>query len=82
MNQKITDLFNKFAGKEVLSPIMSMPDPVIAEMKQLANDNGLKLRVWFPNTVGTMDYQPDRVNAHIEKGADGKYRVSNRFNLG
>jgi hypothetical protein len=30
----------------------------------------------------TMDYRLDRVNARIEKGNDGKWRVGQRFNLG
>jgi hypothetical protein len=29
-----------------------------------------------------MDYRTDRVNAHVDKGADGKYRVGNTFNIG
>ena len=40
------------------------------------------LRVWWDGIMGTMDFRTNRVNAHIEKEADGKYRVSNRFNIG
>lgn len=57
-------------------------DPLIQEMKKTAEDNGLQLRLWLPGSMGTMDFRTDRVNAHIEKSADGKYRVSSRFNLG
>lgn len=58
------------------------PEPLVQEMEKTASDNGLTLRVWLPGIVGTMDYRTDRVNAHIEKETDGKYRVSSRFNIG
>src|SRR4051812_40315344 len=57
-------------------------DPTLEAMKKAANDKGLRLRVWWPGIMGTMDYDTRRVNAHIEKAQDGKWRVSNRFNLG
>lgn len=57
-------------------------DPVLKEMHEEAKKNGLSLRVWWKGVVGTMDYRTDRVNAHIEKGDDGKWRVSPRFNIG
>ena len=37
---------------------------------------GSKLfRVWFPDSGGTMDWKPDRVNVYIKKGDDG-YRIT------
>src|SRR5689334_1446429 len=57
-------------------------DPTVEEMRDEAKKNGLTLRVWWDGVAGTMDFRTNRVNAHIEKGADGKYRVSNRFNIG
>jgi hypothetical protein len=82
MAQDLTKLFNKFAGKEVQSPVSSKIDPTISEMKKLAEDNGLKLRLWYPGMMGTMDFKGNRINAYVEKGADGKYRVSNEFKIG
>jgi hypothetical protein len=79
MTQNITEIFNQFAGKEVQP---DANDPTLLAMKKAASDNGLKLRVWFPGMISTMDYRTDRVNAHVGKGADGKYRVSGRFNIG
>ena len=81
-NLDLSALFNKFVGKEVQSPVLSSPDPVIEEMKEVACDNGLVLRVWFPGMMGTMDHRLDRLNARIEKDADGKWRVGSKFNLG
>jgi hypothetical protein len=72
-------------GKEVeydrITPA-DQNDPTLSEMRKAANDNCLKLRVWWPGIVGTTDFRTDRVNAHIEKCADGKWRVSDRFSIG
>ena len=57
-------------------------DPVVKEMSDEAAKNGLSLRLWWPGIMGTMDYNTSRVNAHIEKEADGKYRISPHFSLG
>jgi hypothetical protein len=57
-------------------------DPTVQEMRDEAKKHGLKLRLWWPGIAGTMDFRTDRINAHIEKEADGKYRVSKRFNIG
>lgn len=75
-------LFNKFAGREVLHPMAMGIDPTIQEMQRVAWDNGLVMRVLLPGAVGTKDVRTNRINVHIEEGADGKYRVSNRFNIG
>ena len=60
-----------------------LSDPTLQEMRRLANDNGLKLRFWFPpDSTGQDDFRDDRVNAYVEKAADGKYRVSKKFTVG
>jgi hypothetical protein len=98
----ITQIFNKFAGREI--PMIETSrtidiggkaytiddvkfadanDPTVQEMKKTAEDHGLHLRLFWPShSMGTMDYRTNRVNAHIEKGADGKYRVSSQFSIG
>ncbi len=57
-------------------------DPTLDALKKAVNDKGMSLRVWFPGMMGTMDYRTDRVNANVDKGADGKYRVSGGFSIG
>ncbi len=57
-------------------------DPVLEAMQKEAAKNGLSLRVWWPGLAGTADFRDARVNAHIEKGTDGKWRVGKRFDLG
>ncbi|MDE1151443.1 MAG: hypothetical protein PW788_02805 [Micavibrio sp.] len=93
----VSHIFNKFAGKEVPMKeeefdfkghkytqvkLADENDATVKEMRDAAKDAGLRLRLWLPGTMGTMDFRMDRVNARIEKEADGKYRVSPRFNLG
>lgn len=57
-------------------------DPVISELRQAAEKAGLKLRLWLPGSVGTMDYRTDRLNVRVEKETDGKYRISKHMNIG
>jgi hypothetical protein len=75
MEKDITSLFNKFAGKELRHPNTYDIDPVQEEMAKIAKDNGLRLRVWFPGSIGTCDYDLSRVNVHVNRDPDGKYRI-------
>ena len=45
-------------------------------IKELRVQVGDRLRVWFPNTHGTMDHDLTRCNARIEKGVDGVFRIT------
>lgn len=57
-------------------------DPAITELTTAVQAAGLRLRLWLPNTMGTMDFRRDRLNVHVAKEADGKYRIQPNFNLG
>lgn len=86
MSDKITEIFNKFAGREVgvaaNGYTIAENDPTITEIKKEAEANGLTLRVWTPGAMGTMDYSEDRLNVHLARGEDNKYRVKNYFDIG
>ena len=101
MRKDVSDIFNKFAGREVpmheekktmqigcvikkftAVSLADEKDPVLKEMSKEARKNGMTLRVLWPGKGYTPDYIRTRVNAHIEKGADGKYRVSPKFDIG
>ena len=72
-------------GKHYDVPIVEpadKDDATLAEMKQVAEQNGLILRLWWEGIMGTMDYRTDRINAHIEKGNDGKWRIADKFDIG
>lgn len=75
----------RIGGKGQPRTVVRLADPqnpIIADIRAAAADAGLYLRLWLPGSVGTRDIRSDRVNAHIEKSADGKYRVANRFHIG
>ena len=72
---------NKPAPVNVVK-LRNAQDPVLGAMKNIAEKHGLKLRIWWPGKIGTRDYKPNRVNAYLEKQADGKYRISNKFHIG
>ncbi len=80
MRKNVSELFNKFAGKEV-DPSKGKLDPVVQGMTNVAKANGLTLRVWYPGSLGTMDYRTDRVNAHVVKSGS-KFIVQNSFMIG
>ena|SRR6218665_3063853 len=75
----------RMGGKDQTRTVARLADPqnpIIAEMRAAAADADLRLRLWLPGSVGTRDFRHDRVNAHVEKGSDGQYRVANRFHIG
>jgi hypothetical protein len=96
VNFNLSAQFQRFAGKEVevietthqtkYGPMISThlvePNPIIEELKQAVTDAGLKLRLWLPDRMGIMDYRTDRLNVHVGKEADGKYRISPAFTIG
>jgi hypothetical protein len=57
-------------------------DPAITELSAAVKAAGLHLRLWLPDSMGTMDYRLDRLNVHIRKEDDGKYRIQPGIGLG
>lgn len=51
-------------------------DETMRDVRELVETCNMKLRVWMPNTVGTMDIDGERVNVHIDAGEDGSYSVT------
>lgn len=92
---KANDDFDSFIGQPIIvqegeyerkgvkypNPSIAQGDPTLAALRGACEAIGLSLRVWLPNTVGTMDFNLRRLNVHIEKGVDGVYRIA-RANLG
>lgn len=77
---KVTEKDVKFdiGGRtiETVDYKLSAKDPVIGELKKEAAKAGFSLRVWLPNTVGTMDHRMNRLNVKIGKADDGAYRIN------
>lgn len=61
---------------------LAKDDPAVAELNAAVKKANLSLRLWLPGMMGTMDYRLNRLNAHVEKAADGKYRIGSSFTLG
>lgn len=80
----IAALFNKFVGKELKDPqrVTCDLDHVYEEMKQVANDNGLELRLHFPGRPSTPDYREKRVNVLVKESADNRFVVGKTFGMG
>ncbi len=97
MDNNISRAFNKFAGREIPMTkevhefrgkkyesvrIEDENHPTLVEMRELAESMGLKLRLWTPDSMGTMDYRLDRLNAHVVEDPTGKFVISSKFDLG
>lgn len=89
-DKKLTAQFNKFIGREVqCTPATSerrstydAADPVLSELREAAKKAGFSVRVWLPDSFGTMDYRTNRLNVSIHQEADGKYRIQDDFRIG
>ena len=88
MALSLEEVFNKFAGKEIQvtetdrGVQIAKSDKTVSELKKAIEEAGFRLRLWMPNSMGTCDFRTDRVNVHVGKGKDGKYRVGKKFNIG
>ena len=96
MRPSDTDLskkFSRFAGREVNARektrnvkigevSLDEKDPAVAALATAVRKAGLELRLWIPGMAGTCDYRLNRLNAHVEKSDDGKFRIGSSFTLG
>jgi len=57
-------------------------DPTVQEMRAVAEEHGMVLRLWFSKAVSSCDYRTDRLNAYVVKGRDGRYRIGKDFHVG
>jgi hypothetical protein len=62
--------------------VIDRNDPTVREMEKTASDNGLVLRFIWAGAAHTDDWRSNRVNAHLAQGGDGRWRVSNKFEIG
>jgi hypothetical protein len=71
------------AGKSCVQKELSPPagDSVLEELRDDADRLGLSLRVWYPGMAGTMELNPRRLNVHIEKAEDGKWRIAGNISI-
>ncbi len=81
----LASLFGRFSGRAI-APIDSLQDPadpVFAEMRQVAEENGYDLRViWGERSAMHTDYNPKRANIHMQRQPDGTWCVGHHFHAG
>ncbi len=70
---RVLELKNLKTKHEYVEHEIVEGDATIAELRARA---GARLRIWLPGTVGIMNYDLSRVNAHIEKSEDGVFRIT------
>jgi len=51
-------------------------DETMRDIRVLVESQDGILRVWFPNSIGTMEMRDERVNVQVDKGEDGSYSVT------
>jgi hypothetical protein len=47
-------------------------DPIIKEIEAVHSN----VRIWLPDSCGTCDWMPSRLNVHITEGPTGVYTIS------
>ena len=55
--------------------------PAVTGLRDEAARLGLQLRIWIPGMVATTELNPNRLNVHVEKSSDGRYRISERMSM-
>ena len=65
--------FGKFIGLKVTKNPF---DQTLEQVKEECKSQNLILRVWFPDTIGTMDYRNDRINCSIEENENKELVIS------
>ncbi len=83
-NLDLSAIFGKFAGQQVKDPnrLTADIDTVAEQMRDTAKQHGLTLRLKFPGMMYTQDAKPNRVNADVEKDANGALRIKGNFRIG
>ena len=83
-NLNLTAIFGKFAGQPLKDPrrLTADIDTVAEQMREIAKQHGLTLRLKFPGMMHTQDARRDRVNADVERDAAGNFRVKGNFRIG
>lgn len=93
---KLLEKFNKYAGREVYvhekqkffmnhgftERKLFMRDPAIKEMTKEAKAEGLEVKFWMPDEKNLLKASNKRLNVHIERDEDKKWRIQSNMRLG
>lgn len=73
-----------FAGQQVQIEDVRLADtnhPVLQDLRKTAKECGMDVRIWHPGMIATMEFNANRLNIHIEKSSDGKWRIAEHMNM-
>ena len=75
--EKISKLFSKYAGKNLDGLFSHEGCPLLDEVHDVAEKNGLKLRVFFAGVADRHDWSspPDRVTVYPYRRYDGSFYI-------
>lgn len=91
---KLSAIFEKYAGRAVETYTNPAPasrgaverldpqDQTVAALRAELEAEGVSLRLWMPNGIGTMDFKPNRMNVHVGPDNQGVYRLARTFRMG
>lgn len=80
---RITETPHRIGDSEAIEYSQPDPDdPVIREIREIAARRGMRLRLQWPGMMGDTSMRGSRMNLAVEKGDDGKWRVSDDMHFG
>jgi len=81
IEEKYSRTNHKGETKEYVEETYDENDATISEIRVAAREADLRLRVWTPKTVGTMDFRTDRINVKMENVGEGFFQIK-QINVG
>lgn len=66
----------EIGGEKYDMPYYDSQDPILTEIAQEITTMGWKVRLWLPDTVGTMDYRMDRINVYVMETSLDKFAIT------
>lgn len=90
MSQKLTDIFNKYVGREILveklpnSNDWGSPQPnqqVLEDIGTVAHHLGYDVRIKLPHLYYDTANRTDRINVNVDQDKQGTWRIKG-FSIG
>lgn len=75
VEEKYSRTNSKGETKDYVNETYDENDATISEIRVVAREANLRVRVWTPKTVGTMDARGDRINVKMEPVGEGFFQI-------
>lgn len=93
---KLLEKFNKYAGREVYvhekqrffmshgytERTLFMRDPAIKEMTKEAKAEGIEVKFWMPDEKNELKQNRKRLNVHVARDENKKWRIQSDMRFG